>query len=232
MSKASFLLVFVVLTGCARNLPQRDPHGRPAVHVDLTVQGKQLADAGDYVRAEQYLAGALEAGGEVDQVLPVLLRVCVASERYEAALAYAERYEPQARNSPELMLVIAALQLSVGQVEAARRSLEGVLAQADNAQAHYMLGDLYYHNLQDFGAADKHFRQYLALAPRGAHADHVQRLLLKSPNHAYQDSKVELGDAPAKSVTMPEEELDDSSDARPVPMRGAGAAEAAVEAAP
>jgi tetratricopeptide (TPR) repeat protein len=217
MRNASLLLVFVVLTGCTRNLPQRDPAGRPAVHVDLTVQGKQLAEAGDYVRAEQYLAGALEAGGDVDAVLPVLLRVCVASERYEAALAYAERYEPLARNSAQLELVLAALQLSVGQVDAARRSLEAVLAQEENPQAHYMLGDLYYHTLQDFSAADNHFRQYLALAPDGPHAANVRRLLLKSPHQTFSSEKSEL-DAPAKSVTMPEEELDDSFDARPQPM--------------
>jgi tetratricopeptide (TPR) repeat protein len=214
MRKASIVLMFVVLSGCARNLPQRDPNGRPPVHVDLTVQGKQLAEAGDYVRAEQYLAGALESGGDVDAVLPVLLRVCVASERYEAALAYAERYEPQAKNSAELELVLAALQLSVGQVDAARRSLEAVLAQKDDPRAHYMLGDLYYHTLQDYAAADNHFRQYLALEPDGAHAQNVRRLLLKAPVHSSGELKHERADAPVKNVTMPEEEAND----RPVSM--------------
>ena len=228
MSKASIILVFVVLSGCARNLPQRDPNGRPPVHVDLTIQGKQLAESGDYVRAEQYLAGALESGAEVDAVLPALLRVCVASERYEAALAYAERYEPQARNTAELELVLAALQLSVGQVDAARRSLEAVLAQKDDPRAHYMLGDLYYHTLQDFAAADNHFRQYLALEPDGAHAANVRRLLLKAPVHASSERKNESVDAPAKDVTTPEEEAND----RPVAMPSLRVGDQSAEAAP
>jgi tetratricopeptide (TPR) repeat protein len=221
MNKASIILLLSLFTACAHsNMPQRDPQARPPVHVDLTVQGKQLAEAGDYVRAEQYLGGALEAGADVDAVLPSLLRVCVASERYEAALAYAERYEPQARHSAELQLVLAALQISVGQVEAARRSLELVLAHNNDPQAHYLLGDMYYHTLQDYAAADKHYREYLALAPKGRHADNVRRLLLKSPVEAQLDSGTRT-DAVMKPVMAPEHTVNEEAQAeRPmlVPM--------------
>jgi tetratricopeptide (TPR) repeat protein len=179
MGKVAVILV-LLLTACAHRGPVRDPQGRPPAHVDLAMQGMRLAEAGDHMRAEQYLAGALEAGGDVDAVLPSLLRVCVAGERYEAALAYAERYEPDARASAELHLVLAALQLSVGQVDAARRSLEIVLSQQNHAQAHYLLGDLYYHTLQDYAAADHHYREYLALVPTGRRSENARRLLLKS----------------------------------------------------
>ena len=118
------LLSLCLLAACAQRGPVKTAEALPPAHVDLAARGRELAKAGDYVRAEQYLAGALEAGGEVDAILPALLRVCVASERYEAALAYTERYEPEASDSPELELVLAALQLGLGQVENERRSLE------------------------------------------------------------------------------------------------------------
>jgi tetratricopeptide (TPR) repeat protein len=173
-------LSLLLLSACAHG-PRRDPAGRPPVHVDLTAQGKQFAEGGDLERAEQYLAGALRTGANVNEVLPLLIRVCIAADRYEAALVYAERYEPQAGDSVELQLVLAALQSGIGQTENARRTLELVLAQEDkNAQAHYMLGELYYHAIQDYGLADRHYRQYLALAPKGAHVGEVKRLLLKA----------------------------------------------------
>lgn len=176
------VLSLCLLGACAQRGPVKNAEALPPAHVDLAARGRELAKAGDYVRAEQYLAGALEAGGEVDAILPALLRVCVASERYEAALAYTERYEPEASDSSELELVLAALQLGLGQVENARRSLELVLKQKPEPQAHYLLGELYYHALQDYGAADEHYRAYLALAPTGRFAPHVRRLLLKSPD--------------------------------------------------
>jgi tetratricopeptide (TPR) repeat protein len=204
MSPARLCLFLVVLSACAHAGPQRDPNGRPPVHVDLAAQGRLFAEEGDLERAEQYLAGALRTGANVNEVLPLLLRVCIAADRYEAALVYAERYEPAAGDTVELQLVLGALQSGIGQVENARRTLELVLAQdGKNAQAHYMLGELYYHHVQDFGAADRHYRQYLALAPTGSHASEVKRLLLKSA---------------AVQQNVPIEEERQATDAVPVPV--------------
>lgn len=205
MKAPQLLAVLFLLVGCAHNQgPHRDPNNRPPVHVDLTAQGISFAEAGDFLRAEQYLASALRAGADVDKVLPALLRVCVASERYEAALAYAQRYEPNARESAELQLVLAALQMGVGQVENARRTLELVLAHNEDAQAHFLLGELYYHNLEDYASADKHYRQYLALAPTGRHAESVRRMLLKSAAGMRPLHVKEVSDAPPAPVEQAE----------------------------
>jgi tetratricopeptide (TPR) repeat protein len=204
MSIRFCLLALCLLSACAHG-PRRDPNGRPPIHVDLTAQGKQFAEQGDLERAEQYLAGALRTGANVNEVLPLLLRVCIASDRYEAALVYAERYEPQAGDSVELQLVLAALQSGIGQTENARRTLELVLAQEkDNAQAHYMLGELYYHQIQDYGSADRHYREYLALAPTGQHVGEVKRLLLKAAA-AHKNVPVEetATDAPSPELPQP-----------------------------
>jgi len=188
-----------LLCACTRGLPERGPRpDEPTAHEELAARGRRFAELGDYVRAEQYLAGSLEAGGNVDTILPALLRSCVASERYEAALSYAERYEPEAGDSSELELVLAALQLGLGQLDKARRSLELVLKQRPDAQAHYLLGELYYHSLQDYGAADRHYREYLALAPKGHYAPHVRRLLLTSPA-----APPDFGGAPVEGEVVP-----------------------------
>jgi tetratricopeptide (TPR) repeat protein len=208
MLRICLVLGLFLLSACAHG-PHRDPSGRPPVHVDLTAQGKQFAEQGDLERAEQYLAGALRTGANVNEVLPLLLRVCIAADRYEAALVYAERYEPQAGDSVELELVLAALQSGIGQTENARRTLELVLAQEkDNAQAHYMLGELYYHAIQDYGAADQHYREYLALAPAGPHAHEVKRLLLKAAT-LQKMTPVEptATDAPGDTLPAPADSL-------------------------
>ncbi|HKU41282.1 MAG TPA: tetratricopeptide repeat protein [Polyangiales bacterium] len=175
------MLCLCLLVGCAHvaQKPERDRQPRPPVHVDLAARARQLLAAGDHVRAEQYYAAAIDAGGELDTLLPALLRVCVAAERYEAALAYTERYQPSTRDNPRLELVLAALQLGLGQVERARKTLEALLEDREDAQAHYLLAQLYYHSLSDFGSADRHYREYLALAPNGKHAAEARHSLLK-----------------------------------------------------
>jgi tetratricopeptide (TPR) repeat protein len=182
----SAMCLALAAAGCAHAPASTPAHGamreeskRP-LHVELKERGLSLAAAGEDVRAEQYFAGALESGGDVDEILPLLLRVCVASERYEAALAYAERYQPAPGENLELDMVLAALQLGLGQIERARKNLEQILSQKKLPQAHYMLGELYGNSLQDYGAADLHYREYLALAPDGAHAAQARRSLLKT----------------------------------------------------
>lgn len=178
----SLSIVALLCVGCAHaaaTAPQPVRRQQP-LHEDLAERGQELAQRGEDLRAEQYLAGALESGADVDVVLPRLLRVCVASERYEAALMYAERFQPAPGTNLQLDLVLAGLQLGLGQVERARKNLEQILDVKDEPQAHYMLGRLYAGSLQDFEAADRHYRKYLALAPDGAHATEARRSLLKT----------------------------------------------------
>lgn len=192
-------MCLALAAGCAHapagrpaQAPVRAEQAQEPPHVTLTERGRRLATAGEDVRAEQYLAGALEMGGSVDEILPLLLRVCVSAERYEAALSYAERYQPEPGANLQLDMVLAALQLGLGQVERARKSLGQVLEQQDVPQAHYMLGELYSNSLQDYGAADRHYREYLALAPDGPYAAKARRSLLKtteSAKTATQDDK-------------------------------------------
>ena len=64
----------------------------------LFASGREAAERGDAIRAEQYLSLALERGYDRDAVVPPLLEVCIAGSHLRAALNHAE---PYLRQHPE-----------------------------------------------------------------------------------------------------------------------------------
>lgn len=146
----------------------------------LFERGKAFHAVGDLTRAEQYYAAAMQGGYPEQKVLPLLLRVCVESNRYQVAIDYAE---PVLRKNPadhKLRLVIASLYSAVGQQSKARSQYELVLAEhPDDATGHFALGVLLRDEFGDAAGADKHFREYLRVAPDGPHADEAKGSLLK-----------------------------------------------------
>lgn len=164
MSKQPFLLVVltcVALGGCASG-PRPAPNTavenerRPAA--ELVELGRRAALRGDAVRAEQYLALAIEQGADAKRVMPLLLRACITSSHLRAALNHAEPYLLDHPNDDGLRYLVATIHVGLGQVTAARREL-GLLLQrnADNADAHYLLGIL--DAAADVEAARAHFEQ-------------------------------------------------------------------------
>jgi len=146
----------------------------------LFARGKAFASISDHTRAEQYLAAAIDAGGDPREILPVLLRVCVAERRYRVAIDYVERYLRKHPQDHRLRLVVATLHVNVGNVEVAENHLDRVIVEApDMAQAHYARAVLA-RDGEDAVGADRHFRAYLRLDPRGDHAEEARDSLLKS----------------------------------------------------
>ena len=145
----------------------------------LLARGRAFAEVRDYTRAEQYLSAALDAGAPPAQVLPALLKVCVAESRFRAALTYAE---PQLTAHPEdfrLRFVVASLYSSIGDTVKALEHLERVAAaQPDLAEAQYAMAVLHRDAANDPGRADAHFREYLRLDPEGPHASEARGSLL------------------------------------------------------
>ncbi|HET9930453.1 MAG TPA: tetratricopeptide repeat protein [Polyangiaceae bacterium] len=139
---------------------------------------------GDSLRAEEYLASALAAGGVPDVILPDLMRISVNGHRYQAAIRYFEDYRSELAgpNRAELELVAGVLYLGVEQPELARASFEKSLElRPGNARAELMLGQVLHDELQDYAVADTHFRAYLELEPEGKGAAIARAGLLKSP---------------------------------------------------
>jgi tetratricopeptide (TPR) repeat protein len=143
------------------------------------------------VRAEQYLALAIERGADQREVLPLLLSVCVSSSRMRAALDHAAPYLEQHPEDDSLRYLIATIHVALGQTEEARASLELLLhGNPQSPEAHYLLGVL---DAQDAPeTAREHFRAYLDVAPRGRHAAEVRsrlsELLVREQRLARRDA--------------------------------------------
>jgi tetratricopeptide (TPR) repeat protein len=146
----------------------------------LLARGRGFLAVGDFERAEQYLATALDRGAEPRHVLPLLLRACAEEKRYRAAIDYAE---PELRRHPDdakLRFVVASFYASIGDIPSARTELERVVKdKPDLAPAHFALAVLLRDEQGDPVKADIHFREYLRLDPRGSHVDEARGSLLK-----------------------------------------------------
>ncbi|MEI8254311.1 MAG: hypothetical protein WCJ30_01425 [Deltaproteobacteria bacterium] len=142
-------------------------------------QGVLLANSGDLTRAEQYLAAALQRGAPPERVLPRLLRVCVAAQRYRAAIEYARPFLERRPDAWPLQYLVATIHMGLGEPQSARLRLEMVIQHhPSSADAEFALGKIYRDDLGDRAVADGHFRRYLELEPDGAHAQEARDGLL------------------------------------------------------
>jgi tetratricopeptide (TPR) repeat protein len=133
--------------------------------------GNALATQGDSIRAEQYLAAAMERGYPEAEVMPRLLEVCIQASRLSAALGYAEPYLERHQEEWPLRLLIASIQMSLNQHGSARSNLERVLEMVpDEPEPHYLMGVLLRDRYADPEASNVEFVRYLELSPGGNHA--------------------------------------------------------------
>jgi tetratricopeptide (TPR) repeat protein len=167
------------------------PQERAGRDAWLFRQGLAAAQRGDGVRAEQYLSLARERGYPADRVLPVLLKVCLASSRLRAALDYAEPYLRQHPDQDALRFLVANIHVGLGQHDEALSELDRLTNHDPRFDEAYFLraGLLFEH---DAPAAIEALRSYLDLAPRGVHAaearGRVSDLLLKENAEAREVS--------------------------------------------
>ncbi len=161
-------------------LPEHDPM-RTVQAQRMVDQGLALAQAGDLVRAEQYLAEGLERGADPRRVLPTLLRVCVTAGRFRAAVTYAAQYLERHPADWALRFLVGTIHEELGEHFTARRHFEAVLSVREtHAGAHFMLGKILRDTYTNASAADVHFRRYLELDPRGVFADEARGSLLRT----------------------------------------------------
>lgn len=170
--------------GCAAAQPkiQRDLETmeRESTPAQLVSRGEAFAAVGDMTRAEQYLAAAMRAGGNRDVLTRRLVAVCVADNRYPAALEYAEDYLRKHPGGTDMRFASAAIRRALGDTRGARNELGQLLrAQPNFADAHFVLAQVD-RDEGDFMGADAEYRNYLRFAPKGEHVDEARENLLRS----------------------------------------------------
>jgi tetratricopeptide (TPR) repeat protein len=146
----------------------------------LLARGRAFMSVGDFARAEQYFAFALDRGADRQVAMPLLLRACAEEKRFRAAIDYAE---PDLRRHPDdvrLRFVLASFYATIGDTNTARTELERVVRdKPDHAPAHFALAVILRDEQGDLVQADAHFREYLRLDPRGQHVEEARGSLLK-----------------------------------------------------
>ncbi|MBX3224946.1 MAG: hypothetical protein KF795_30800 [Labilithrix sp.] len=160
----------------------------------LVERGKGFAAVGDHTRAEEYLASGIEAGADPRDVLPLLMDVCVRTGRYRSAIQHGENHLRKHPHDLRTRVMVGALYAAINESKQARSQLEPVVKADDEAddagapsplraelqaQAHYLLAVVARDGDNDVVAADRHFREYLRIEPRGAHAEEAKAALLK-----------------------------------------------------
>lgn len=154
----------------------------PLTDVDgsaLFAEGQRHAQSGDLVRAEQYLVAAIDKGHPSAEVLPVLMEVCIAGDRFDTALSHARPHLLREPQNWSLRYMVATLYSAVGKTPLAIEHLERVLMDApEEANAHYTLGKLMWQE-NDNARAVALMERYISLAPKGNHAPDARALLLQ-----------------------------------------------------
>ncbi len=178
-------LLVVGVTGCARpaagdpTKPQttRSPERSPTLLLD---QGRAYAELGDSLRAQQYFAASLKAGADEKVGLPLLLRACIEQKNYRLAVEYAEAALSRHPKNARLRFLTGALHGTLGDTARSRDRLERAAKELPNdPEVQFAVAVFFRDEARDLIAADPYFRQYLALAPDGDHAEEAKSSLME-----------------------------------------------------
>ncbi len=186
MSRCALIAVIVIASvACGGSSPTSDPRRTLAAMKKneephkLLEEGKAFATIGDTTRAEQYFAAAIANGADEAMVIPLIVKVCVRDGRYELAIDYASRYTQKHPNDIRVRYLLGTLYGAIGDSARARGELEFVVtAKPDDPEPHWALAKILHDEGKDPALADGQFREYLRLAPTGAHADEARASLL------------------------------------------------------
>ena len=174
--------ILALLAGCGHATSHQRPDltgERAAVTAEeLFVVALSHARSGDLLRAEQYLSAARQHGYDEATLIYWLVRVCIASSRYQSALRHAAEYLRQNPSDWPLRLVVASIHEALGDQSRAQSELELVVkAEPSEPLPHYRLAMLYRTVESQQERASAHLQAYLRLDPQGAHSAEVRAAL-------------------------------------------------------
>lgn len=177
----SVTLLGGTLVGCGAAQADRESMPDPLEGMEaqeLFDRGVALGRRGDAVRAEQYVAAAMDRGFPEAQAVPYLVKICAASSRFNTALNYAEPFLEEHPNDWSLRLVVATLHLALSNNGRAQSELEHVIRDVpEQPTPHYLLAVLHRDANANHADARPHFARYLELAPEGEHAEEARSAL-------------------------------------------------------
>lgn len=174
-----------LLVGCGGGLRAEkkampDPL-REAKATEVFRRGLASESRGDYIRAEQYYAAAIDLGYPEKKAMPRLVRVCIASSRLSSALSHSKPYLESHPQDWALRYLVATAYYSLSDFGSAVSHLRRVMHDAPKRpEPHYLLAVIYRDELRDLTQAREHFQRYVDLAPNGEHLDEVNYFLSRS----------------------------------------------------
>lgn len=186
MTRASSCFGLVMLvTACGSSAPSaKDPARtlrimRAAEKPDRLVKdGLAFAEVGDTTRAEEYFSSAIAQGADEAKIVPLIVTVCVRDGRYELAIDYTSRYARKHPNDVRMRYVLGTLYAAVGDAGRARSELQFVVrAKPTDPEPHWALAKVLLDEAKEPALASDQLREYLRLAPTGAHADEARASL-------------------------------------------------------
>lgn len=184
-----FALFALLLVACGGASANENPREKLAIMkkgeqpAKLVEQGRAFAAIGDTTRAEEYFSAAIQRGADEATVVPQIVKVCVTDGRYELAIEYASRYTQKHPADVRVRYLLGTLYAAVGERGKARSELEYVVsAKPNDPEPHWALAKVLHDEGKDLTLADGQFREYLRLAPTGAHADEARASITPDNN--------------------------------------------------
>jgi tetratricopeptide (TPR) repeat protein len=188
MPAMRFALLALGLLACGGASANENPAEKLAIMkkseqpAKLIEQGRAFAAIGDTTRAEQYFSTAIQRGADESAVVPLIVKVCVTDGRYELAIEYASRYTQKHPADVRVRFVLGTLYAAIGDRGKARSELEYVVtAKPNDPEPHWALAKVLHDEGKDPTLAEGQFREYLRLAPTGAHAEEARASI--TPNN-------------------------------------------------
>lgn len=181
-SALSALLILSAACTGHRPGPKAPPPSDPIAKVgaaELRAQGLGFARRGDLIRAQQYLSASMAKGFDERIVVPELVKVCIASSRLRAALAFGEPYLARNPEDAGMQYVVGTMHMALGNLQEASSHLDGAL------RAGNLMGDarfslaLVAEKRGDVEVVRTNLITYLLESPKGRYASRAKSMLAK-----------------------------------------------------
>ncbi len=181
-SRCALLCLLALSTACmsGRQGPTGAPPDDPIANVgaaQLRSQGLAFARRGDLIRAQQYLSAAMQKGFDEQVVVPELVKVCVASSRLRAALAFAEPYLDRHPQDAGMQYVVGTIHMALGNLHRATEHLAGALEPGNLMHDAYFSLAMIAHERGQFDVEREKLEHYLDARPDGRYAAKAKTML-------------------------------------------------------